>query len=287
MSVDLEQQLRDEIREEADAFEPSPDLERRINRRIDRRTGQARILAAAAISLAVIGVAAVGLAAAGQDERESIDMVDDHDRDPDPERDPTTTPSTTEPTERTTSTPTTTPTTTSTPETTTTLAEEDVDIGPRVGTGTPLHRRGIGPISAGNSIMWIESEGGYGVSIDPAAWEASGRTCGVFEASVSAHQYRAISREGNPIEDYQAMIIAIGGSDPTIFTEEGIHPGSTVDEVHVTYGEPTSIDTNAAGEQVLVYEQDGYAYGFRVSGDVVTDVRSGFITGFAEFEPCQ
>jgi hypothetical protein len=280
---DLEERLRDEFRREAQSYDPSPDLPDRIATRIGRRTQRTQILAAAAVSVAVLGIAAGVVATRNDGGRESI-VIDT----PNEEETATTEHPSTTTTQSL-------PTTTTIPpdQTTTTTPEQYNEMGPVLYDEMPLNRHGVWHIYAGKQrIIDAAIVGHIGIGIDAQIWEDFGSSCGVFTMATEKMKFVAWTKDHVPNDDPgQAIIRAIGGSDPAIHTEEGIHPGSTLDEVLATYGQPTrTFDPSdwVGGDDVLVYDDAyGYAYAFRMGDDVVVEVMAGHIeTPWEVFEPC-
>lgn len=280
--IDLEEHLRDEFRREAQSLQPSPDLADRIMAGIGRHE-QHRVVAAAAATVGVVGLVAGGLLAlrGDGDDHESIVIDTPHE-----------TATTHQPSTTTTSG---LPTTTTIPpeQTTTTTPDEYNATGPLIWDEMPLERHGVGPVYAGDMrIIDAEIAGHVGIGVDPQVWEAFGRSCAVFTMATEKMKFVAWTPGHEPTDDsQQAVIRAIGGSDPAIHTAEGIHPGSSSADVYAAYGQPTrTTGPFAAGdtEDILIYEDAyGYAYGFLIADDVVVDVRSGLITGWEVFQPCQ
>lgn len=290
--TDLEDRLRHDLQSEARRFEPSPDLSDRISQRIGQRTRRNHVLAVAAALVIVVagagGVLTLRQSADDQDirmggnGRQSTSTTE-------PERETSTSSTSTAPTTpdptATTRPQQTDPTATSSTSTTTAPAPQTPAIGP----DTPLSRHGVGPIRAGMTIRQAEEAAGITLETDPAAWENFGRSCSVFTIN-GVHDGRlgfAAWTPGNvPSDDPETAVIhAIGGSDSV--TEEGIGRGAAIEELHAAHGQPTSTvqDTLGTGE-ILLYEQDGYSYGFRVWDGLVQEIRSGHVNGVGEFEPC-
>lgn len=283
--IDLEDRLRDELLRTAQGFEPSADLTERIGARIERRTQRNRLLLAAAAVVVVVAGAGglVSLGRGGDDRPGRVDTAEPgptttapRDRDPDA-------------------------TTTTAPATSTTEAPPDGGAGdttttttastPAIDGDTPLSRWGIGPIRAGMTIPEAEEAGGVRLTTDPGSWVTFGRTCGVFTIEgLPGGLVQIVARTPGlvPSDDPRTAVIDAVGGRPT---QEGIDQGSTVDEVSAVYGEPTDtvadeLTTDPNG-RILLYEEDGYRYGFRIDQDVVTDVSSGHVRDVWDFEPCQ
>jgi hypothetical protein len=270
--LDLEQRLRAEIVREAQAFEPSLDLAERVGRRVRRRVRRNRILAAAAATVVVAAVGAGGLVATGDERGGGRTEIGDQ---------PTGGATTTAPA------PTTTP-----PETapTTLPASVGEPAVPAIDADTPLSRTGIGPIRAGMTIREAEAAADLHLAIDQGAWEAFGRTCGVFTIEGMDHFFVARTPGLVPSDDVEGAVIdVVGGTiESAARTVDGIGPGSTVAEVTAAYGQPTGSDPmwGIPGDEILLFESGGYSYGFRVEQGVVAEVRSGHVVGLGDFEPC-
>lgn len=279
--IDLTERLRDELNWEADAFEPSPDLPQRVGQRIRRRRRRNQVLTVAAV--AVMALVAAGSLAALQDDPDHgglVDMADDGGQTG--RTTPDETSGTTE------------VTTTTVPASSSTTAgtsgtQPELPLEPAFEATTPLSRYGVGPIEAGMTIPEAEEAAGIDLTVDPAMWEGFGRSCAVFRTPGSPHLFTAWTPDRVPGEPDDAVIHAVG-IDSTIapaVTVGGVGVGDTVDTIRQTYGEPTRTDQNETfGGEVLLYEEGTVAYGFRITDGVVSELRSGHVTGFTEFEPC-
>jgi hypothetical protein len=165
--------------------------------------------------------------------------------------------------------------------------------GPAVDSDTPLSRSGVGPIRAGMTIDEATAAAGVTLQIDLDAWDAFGQNCGVFEVVGTDLLVVGITPQRAVTDDpSEARVVAVGALQGDARTEEGIGKGSTVDDVYETYGQPTSTEpdslSDGPGAQVLIYEEGGYSYGFRVAQGQVQEVRSGHVhdIGLEAFEPC-
>lgn len=285
---DLEDRLREDLQREADDFDPSPDLADRVAARIERRTQRKRVLAAAAAVLVVVATAGGVMALRREPDEGGIHMQGEG-RDsttttePEPEETTTTTAatstsSTTVPQQRI-------PDVALTPSTTTTTAAT-----PTFDPTTPLSPSGIGPVRAGMTIREAEEVlGGFTLGVNMDNWVGYGRSCGTFYLRESEATPLFVARTPGlvPSDDPKTAVIDAVQSGRTA---EGITYDSTVDDVRATYGEPSRIEPDRFDDdptaQILIYERDGYSYGFRVRGRDVVDIASGHVTGLAEFEPC-
>jgi hypothetical protein len=288
--LDLEQRLRDDVTREARAFDPSADLPARVDRRIRQRTRRNRIVAAAAVAVVGVAIGAGSLLATGGEETGRTETVDQPVETTVPETDTTVPPDETTGPDPETGGPEPTTATTAEPPVDTTVPggeEETPAPTPAIGSGTPLSRAGIGPIVAGMTIREAEAAAGVDLAVDPAAWEAFGRTCGVFSIAGTDHLF--VARTPAPTDDADAAVIdVVGGRLGTARTEDRIGPGNTVDEVIATYGQPTGTAEmwDRPTGQILLFESSGYRYGFAVDQGVVLEVRSGHVTDYADYEPC-
>jgi hypothetical protein len=280
---DLIERLHDELTAEAEAFEPSPDLPGRVAERIRHRRQRHQVLAAAAL-VVVLAAGAGGLVALRGGGSGRVDIADQ----PSTTTRATTTSSTTSRSSTTVATTAGTTTSTTTGEAATPSDGDDVvDDQPGFDGSAPLSRSGVGPIEAGMTIAEAESVAGIDLAVDPQVWENLGRSCGTFTTPSSPYQFVAWTPDHVPGEPEDAVIRAVGGGVAGTATEEGVTVGDGADRVRTVYGEPTATDPNETfGGEVLVYEEGGFGFGIRITEGVVTDIRSGHITGFAEFEPC-
>jgi hypothetical protein len=289
---DLEDRLRDELGRKAQEFDPSPDLSERVAARIDRRSRQHRFLAVAATILVVGAVLGGALSLLpGPDSGGRVDMSDPaRQTTPTTEREPEPTTSTA-PEQTTTTLPQRTSPevslTPSTSSTTTTTAPT-----PAIGPDTPLSWWGVGPIRAGMTIREAEEAAGVAITVHQGTWDFTGGRCATYwiegDEDMSP-SFVAWTPNYEPSDDPKdAVVRATAGGG--MVTEEGVRVGSTIEDVHAVYGQPTSTAPDSPGSpadaQILIYEQDGYSYGFQVWSGQVQDIRSGHITGLAEFDPC-
>jgi predicted small lipoprotein YifL len=300
--IDLEDRLRAEIGRAAEDFDPSPDLADRINRRVQRRVHRNRLLAVAAVVTAVAAIGLGGiLAAPSSDDPTDVQTHGEDDTDSDstvPRRPDRTTTSTTA---------------AATPETSRAPTREPDGAGEPSGTGdgpggqqvtstttavpalgpdTPLSRWGIGPIRAGMSIPEAEAAAGVSLTYDHEGWVTFGRNCGVFSIPGMNHQLVARTPSGAPSDNPRRDAVITAAWSASRRTVDGVGAGSTEAEIRAAYGGPTSTArdelTDDPNGRVLLYEVDGYAYGFRIGSGPASDVRSGHVnrTGFSDFEPC-
>jgi hypothetical protein len=287
--LDLEDRLREELLQTARGFEPSPDLRERIGDRIARRTSRRNQVLLAAAAAVVVIAAAGGVAAVSRDGNDARVRIGDHGEDPSPSTTTSAPPATTA------STPT---TTTSGPppqgEAGDTGSPSGAPASPTIGAHTPLSRSGAGPIRAGMTIAQAEEAAGVRLVVEPEAWTSFGRTCGVFtiEGQPGAGEgglvFVARTPGLVPSDDPRTAVIDAVGGSPTV---EGIDRGATLDEVWAVYGQATGSGpddlSDAPDSEVLLFEEGGYTYGFRIGRHQVVDIRSGHVTSLADFEPCQ
>lgn len=287
--IDLTERLHDELNREADAFESSSDLPQRVGQRIRRRRRRNQVLTVAAV--VVVALAAAGSLAALQDDPDHgglVDIADDGGQTGRTTLDESTTTAgvttTTVPASSTTTVGAEQGTTGSTPGT-----QPELPLEPAFEATTPLSRYGVGPIEAGMTIPEAEEAAGIDLTVDAAVWEGFGRACGVFRTPGSPHLFVAWTPDFVPGEPDDAVIQVVG-VDLTVagaVTVGGVGTGDTADAVRLTYGEPTRIDRlDAFAGELLLYEEGTVAYGFWIIDGVVSDIRSGHVTGFGDFEPC-
>lgn len=290
---DIEQRLRDTVNRASEAFEPAADLPARIGERVRHHERRRRLVVGGLTSAAVASAAAMVLVVVGLAGRATTD--DDHIRTGDQPGQTTPHGSTTSEPDTTGSTTSSTTTTTSAPTTSTPTGSGDdgtgsggaggnggsgttAPSGPSGPTGDPIGlltemtRSGIGPIRAGMTVA--QAAAATGQTITPSGGAGAG---GCFEATIEGVDGITLAVESQGADTSAGIVRAVSGS--VLPTVDGAQVGQSRAELLAALGQPTATRPAPspwdAGDQVLVFEQGGVAYGALVVDDMVLNVASG------------
>jgi hypothetical protein len=283
--LDLEQRLREDVTQEARAFDPSSDLPARVDRRIRQRTRRNRIAAAAAVAVVGVAIGAGSLVATGGEQTGRTETVDQPVETTVPEPDTTVPPvETTVPDPETDGPESTTATTAAPPVDTTVPGADEEEPTPAIGPGTPLSRQGVGPIRFGMTIR--EAEVAVGAPITVGFPE--GVRCGdaQFDGIDGVHLAFRVERADAAEDPKDAIIRSVSGGPSTV---EGIAVGDPAEDVIAVYGEPTQA-FNSGEEGVSsaswIFESGGFAYSVYTDGIEVLSLGSGEAGWITTFDPC-
>jgi hypothetical protein len=270
--TDLEDRLRAAVGRRSDVFEPSTDLADRIDERVRRRQRHYHVVQGGLMAAAAAAVAVVAVVALDRNDGESIRTTDDDsDLSTRPPATSTTSPPVTPPTS------TSPPTPTSTPTGSTTAGPGP---GPGIDAATQT-RRGIGPITAGMTVR--QAQNAAGITLTPAP--VGDGSC--FEAPfATADVGIVLVIEAAGADPMDGLVRAVAGS--VMPSAEGAMVGQTRTELLASLGQPTRTEPGPSdvGGEVLVFEQDGYAYGAFVLDDLVLGLQSGDPAWIADPDGC-
>ena len=250
---DLESRLRDEALRRSLDYQPSPELPDRIAARVDRRRRVRRLqVASTALAAAAAVVAAIVLVI--PDAEQGSVRVEDG---------PTVT-TAPEPSE--------TPPTTLERARTGGTVERPVSPSSQITFLTPLSRHGIGPITAGMTLR--EAQAASGVAVTPVDGAAD-----CFEAHIEGLEDMVElvvepAASGDPMD---GVVRAVAGAVAP--TAEGASVGQMRDDLVAALGSPTDSQPApwpwGSGDELLLFEADGFAYGALVSDGMVLGLQSG------------
>jgi hypothetical protein len=293
--IDLEDRIRGEVTRRSEAYVPADDLPQRISARVRHRRNVRRARrATAAAALVLVVVAAGTLGMPGTDD-DSVKI----DGGPVTSRQQATSTSSTTHRPTTTSASTTTsqpkPTTTvpeapaasetagasgapssvppASASTATTAAPASPPAAPvpasqgTIGSGTPIHRSGVGAIEVGMTVRQAIAASGNSITADSLSL---GSTCVIMNVDGTA--FALVTDAAGVANPYDGRIVLVQGAASTV---EGVRIGDPVDALHAAYGTPTQAYTRGSSTYE-VFQQGEVAYGVGVAGGTVSGLSSGY-----------